>query len=436
MKSDLEIEMEGSLENKFFRTSFFDFTENTKKFIFKQLKDWYLPLFVSSRYFPKISTKQNFIVDKIVWNFIKYLYKSEKKLIKDFHSNIEFLGDIHPNGLIKTKIGNKIVFPAKFDCESFIPELLKILDPKFSEYFVKFECYNNLFVRDFISASNDFENINDIEKYYFNFGRIIPFLLFFRTIDQHIENVICNKQYPLFFDIETCAVPEIIDEKYSIFYTGLITESKDINIGSLNGESEKIKSYFVPILKFDNTNPKINWVSISKNHYFNRPKLQNKRIQIKDFLAMLISGFETGSKQLQLNKDNLLTEIKKSKSYTRIILRPTSIYFILQQKIFFPHIFLQESFSIEKFFRQELLQNKIYLNCSLDMEGLLKYEVNSLLHGQIPVFYMKINDNLIYDAYGKILGKTEKNPSDYILNQSINLDSFLAENLENIKVFF
>jgi lantibiotic modifying enzyme len=108
----------------------------------------------------------------------------------------------------------------------------------------------------------------------------------------------------------------------------------------------------------------------------------------------------------------------------------------LQQKIFFPHIFLQESFSIEKFFRQELLQNKIYLNCSLDMEGLLKYEVNSLLHGQIPVFYMKINDNLIYDAYGKILGKTEKNPSDYILNQSINLDSFLAENLENIKVFF
>lgn len=344
------------------------------------------------------------------------------------------MGDIHPNEIIKVKTNNNsIVYPAQFDCDSFIPESLNKIDEKFLNYFVKPINQNGYFFRDFILPSNDFKNKKDISGFYVNFGKIIPFLLFFRAVDQHIENVICNKQYPVFFDLETYAVPELLDEKYSIFNTGLITESKDVNIGSLDGESGKIKSFFVPILEFDGNNPKLKWVSNCKKQYFNRPTLNAGRVFLRDFLQYIVKGFEEGTKLLNKNKNFLLKETKSSNAYTRIILRPTSIYFILQQKVFFPHIFLQKGFSLENFFIRELKENKIYVQCNIDMDALLKYEVDSLLNGQIPVFYMKINDNLIYDAFRNVIGRTKKKPSDYIIDQSSFLDSFLSETLENIK---
>lgn len=77
MKSGLEINLERILEEKFFQDSFLRFSAGTKNVLLKQLKDWYLPLFVSSFYFPQISIGNTFLVDKIIRSLLLYISKIE-----------------------------------------------------------------------------------------------------------------------------------------------------------------------------------------------------------------------------------------------------------------------------------------------------------------------------------------------------------------------
>ncbi len=343
----------------------------------------------------------------------------------------EPLGDIHPNKSTKFKRDNKVIYKNFPDYGNVIKDLSSRIFDDYQSFFPLITKSSDYFFRDYISTDITTENKDVVREYYYNLGRIIPFLLFIRSIDLNAENMIIQLPYPVFFDMETIFSGEFQDnsKKYNIQRTGLI-KMEDNDTSTLTGGIDKRESLLKPILCGDNENPYIKWRFPSKGKFSNIPKLKGHTIYPLDYIYFIKKGYiETFTKILD-KKETLSNIVKDSEITFRVILRPTRIYRFFILKSCYPQVYLNQNIKI-------FLANSLYdcdLIYSITNKDVLEYEINTLSSFQIPTFYSGLKNKEIFSSEGKIVASWEKSQFDIWNKYQENLNTkFFKEQFKTLQ---
>ena len=312
----------------------------------------------------------------------------------------EPLGDIHPNESTKFQDGNKVVYKDLPDYGDLIAVLSSKVFDDYKSFFPKIIKHNNYCFRDYISADTETEKEETVEKYYYNLGKIIPFLLFIRSIDVNAENMIVHLPYPVFFDMETIFSGEFADKskQYDLTKTGLI-KMEDNDTSILTGGLHKRDSLLKPILCGSMRKPCIKWRCSSKGKSSNIPELKGHTVHPLDYINSIKGGYLETSQKIINNKEILLNIVKEAEANLRIILRPTRIYRFFILESCYPQIYLYQN--INSFLKYKL--SNCDLIYSIIDKNLLSYEVKALSNLQIPTFYSNLKDREILSSEGKVV---------------------------------
>src|SRR3989344_3882707 len=275
-------------------------------------------------------------------------------------------------------------------------------------------------------------NIN-LDKFYFNIGKLLSLALFFRIIDLNAENIIIkDNQYPFAFDLECMLTPKIKRTRFDIQHTGILLDQLTDNHSAILGGYYKVFSYLKPIIYFENrTKPKIVWKTLSKGYTQNKPL--NLFEHPYKYINNITRGFEFGNKILINNKYSIVEKLNNTKASIRILLRPTRVYKFIQNKFSYPNIYTKQN--VDKVIERELKKSKYFNIGSINDKKLLNYEKNELLNYFIPLFYSKIDDNNIYTSKNEVIGTLTETPLNGWKNHLKSYDKFSkTQELKLVKI--
>lgn len=240
----------------------------------------------------------------------------------------------------------------------------------------------------------------DISRYYYNFGSLAAVLYVLKGTDFHEENVIVSKDKPYLLDLETL----LQNTEHSI-------------------KNNKISTIFDTALFYT----KENWIDISgysgmnTENKFNLVKFNDQYINPYDYLNDTISGFhETGFRLLE--NIGRVTELVKrcfSQTYSRIIIRDTSIYDKVQK-----NILKRMPLTSDIAYEYKKMAYWKYLNKYIISGEIIDCEIDSLENGDIPYFYLNSNEKQLKCSNKKLNIFYKLSPLENVLQMISNL-SFL-----------
>ncbi|WP_243344391.1 type 2 lanthipeptide synthetase LanM [Anaerococcus sp. AGMB09787] len=334
------------------------------------------------------------------------------------------MGDAHNNGkfvcLLEFENNKKLIYkPRSMSIDSKLIDLSKFISLKSNGAI-------NIYVPDVITKcdygyaefiqENSCKSNLQIKKYYKNMGYIMGLLYFLQSKDYHGENIINSGDKPYLIDNETILhkidssvlyknCTEFIYNKInnSVFSTGLlpysIYSSKNnlsMEVGALN--SGKIrKSPFKTQEIVNKKTDKIKIISVFKNlmTFPSSPKINEKSVSCEMYLRDIEDGFIEFFKFILGIKKEFIETIKKlfANEKVRYIYRNTNTYTQLLETSKHP----------------DLLENKIdryiyFLRLYTVTEdnnvdkAICSREIKYLLNNDIPMFYIKCNENIVYDT--------------------------------------
>jgi len=235
---------------------------------------------------------------------------------------IKFIGDFHMP-LTKILVDSKVLYKNYLGLDTVLKEILSVLT-NFSKYFPNFELDSNNYIsREFVEVD---KILVDFEKYYFNLGYAISFLLAFRAIDLNIENVLVSNNLPCFFDIEFLFTPlfKTVLKKYNISISSLLNDTNLDDISAMN-PGKTVRTFTRPYVYLKKEDIEIKWENNFNKSRSNLPEnfsLHNS----SDFLQNILDGFDAGVLYILENRDLILEILPKLDGFTRTILKPTSVY--------------------------------------------------------------------------------------------------------------
>lgn len=257
------------------------------------------------------------------------------------------------------------------------------------------------------------ESKKQISNYYTKFGGIMAIMYFFGANDLHYENIIASKDDPMVIDLESIfsshLKQNVIDEnsgffravdvvRDSVLSMGILPsklyvgENKDgFDAGGMNYQEKQLSPVKSMMVLNDGTDDiKLKMGNIYLEGSENTPKFQNECINIKDYLDNLINGFETVYMWIINNKKKFINFVTREFCHTRIrvVLKPTFLY--AQLNLFSKHPYFLTSKSAHEMFVARI---GVYSK----NDDITKSEIQALNRGEIPYFYMKFEDESLYD---------------------------------------
>ena len=211
--------------------------------------------------------------------------------------------------------------------------------------------------------------------------------------------MIVNLPYPVFFDMETIFSGEFANKLkiYNIKRTGLVKMDHESDTSTLTGGISSRESLLKPLICGDTKKPYIRWRVNSKGKFLNIPKLRESNVHPSKYLRYIEEGYNETSGKLLLKKKCLFNIVKETKSYVRVIIRPTRIYRFLLLKSYYPQIYLHQGLS--SFFRNSLQNYDVIYK--INDRSLLNTEITALLNSQIPTFYSDLKEKEILSFEGE-----------------------------------
>ena len=335
----------------------------------------------------------------------KYFFGTEKENIAEIINS----GDWHNNKcvvVILFESGNKIVFkPTKGENIVFLKEILRFFFCE--EYIDLYDCVlvkNGMWVR-FIDHTEIYKQ-NEINQFYFNYGKILFVSYLLGINDLHYENIIAHNQYPVITDVETIFSSYLFFDThqfdynaqylatkklvYGVMATGLIpifsmTEYFGGDVSCLSNKGIKIA---VERIKNENRDDLYIYSDYEIIKQYNH--LPNMDIDPLLYGAYVSKGFEEATLICEKN----IVKIKKyisdnlSKVEARIILNMTKGYSRIVR------------IKNEPKYRNNMeLFNKLLLNLKRNNQfnaEVYAFEVVELESGNIPSFYWNIDRNEVY----------------------------------------
>lgn len=416
-----------------------------KKDLIKAFEDIFISSIIENFYLSNENSLENFLssLDKdslsAKFPFLMSVFSDFRNELSQLVLNIDgdlirIVGDVHPDRSTKIRVDNKIVYREKFTSYNLEDFLSK--DDIYRNYFPKKSSNGKLIFRDYIEPSYNTTSIDEIRKYYYNFGFIIPLILYLRAIDLFAENMLVDLPFPKFFDFECLFMPgNDREDEYSIEYTGLINNNTNRDISALTGGLEPQVSLLKSILTGSNNRPVIKWRTISKRKLMNIPFIDNVLVNPFDFVESLENGYKQGLTYLRVKEQEIFDFINQNQIFTRVLLRPTRNYRSILLKYYYPQTYRQypnlQLYLMEQLEKQDFIFKSIARERK-SKENIIEYEVGCLSKNVIPIFYMDIKTDTIIGADGFPLGLFPYSPYEIFNHKRESFDW----NLNPITKFF
>lgn len=287
---------------------------------------------------------------------------------------------------------------------------------------------------------------NDIELFFYNQGVISALLYYLNSSDNHYENVIVNKDFPYYIDLECFYMHRSnnklleVQENFiknvdsTIFRTGIfpvaISDSY-MNISALTGRKENILNpyYKYKDYNIEKNNISSDFIEVKTMDHKNLVRINGEIVEPIQYLNQIKKGFKDISEKIIGNKEYYIEQLLKIVQYDtakfRYIYRPTHIYDRVLKLLREPYYIV----NIENARRAVLsIQNE-----NLEENILIhEYELEELLNGDIPIFYAQ-NKNLVLGNGHIILNYFDVSLSDSICNNIYELtNEKISTEIENI----
>lgn len=226
-------------------------------------------------------------------------------------------------------------------------------------------------------VTSDVETLEDVEKYFYNFGIMTALFHGLGTVDMHYENIIANGIKPCAIDLETLLKTErnsntkvvkssaaMIDFNCSVNSTCVMP--KRIHLGSMISPlyGNELKSSSLPCF-------------------------QGVHYTIEGYEEKFLSGFSDGYERVLAHREEIISMLENYKDATlRIVLRNSSYYGRL-----LGILHMQENLCGEEN-RQQIL-NKLQLHGKGFSSTVIEHEKKSLIEGEIPYFCVRLDGNAL-----------------------------------------
>jgi len=374
-----------------------------------------------------VKRKIHYIVQfykEIIENFIADIQDIEHCLCKDRRVNAigkvyGNFSDVHNEGKQVVKIeldnGDSLYYkPHSMKNEKLYMKMLQWISKKTniqqkSYLFLSYENHSWTTIVKYKSCENE----EQLKNYYLRMGVQLFLVYLLSTKDLHYENIIAAGEYPVLIDLETlvniCYNKEresVNDEilyqlAQSVLYTGLLpycswnNEGKGIDNSAISGGRSGKYPFKVPVI----INAKTSEMAVSYDY----PQIREKKnlATIKGvfqnperYKEEIILGFSKAYREVMKHKKefcDFYNEIPSLES--RFLVRDTQYYSMLISSSYHPSLLMNS------------MEREIFLNVirkSDKDEELVNSEINSMLKGDIPYFYYKLDDTALYDMGGKV----------------------------------
>lgn len=293
------------------------------------------------------------------------------------------------------------------------------------------------------------ETIEEVLCFYKRVGGLLAIVYVLDGTDFHYENFVAHRDHPVLVDVETIMQPNLpkpstdsYDHGFhkrignyqladSILRTGLlpvwnISPGKhpvDLSgLGCVESQTSHFKSIswlkvntdeMMPIYEYSKIYPCSNVV-----------RLNGRTILPNNFADIITDGFQQMYRFIIKCRDKLLENRKPfltlSSCSPRIVLRPTSIYRQLQERLLHPK-YLKSG--VDRSIELEIL-GKYRLESGLPvfLNQVLNSEVQAMEKLDIPIFHAKANRLLLLTDFSRIIGSCFESPSwDRVLTRLKNL---------------
>lgn len=257
---------------------------------------------------------------------------------------------------------------------------------------------------------------HDTNVAYYNLGLCSSIFSTLGANDLHDENIIFDKEYPYFIDLETClqpyfgqrinSLPMFMEHALlnsiantSIIPAQLVSFLNEILVGAINSPyPQKTKTKIFTFKNFGTdamdiakdlliTNQYSNPLLTKNSEYFNPLPLQ------KHF----IDGFSQGYMKILEKKEEIQRFLDKANCISRVVARPTDQYYLMIDACLFPENLVSED-TMNRVLKY-LKPSKLFQNEDL-ANDVLEEEKKVLKLADIPYFY--------YEDKTKILQSTNR----------------------------
>lgn len=237
----------------------------------------------------------------------------------------------------------------------------------------------------------NFSSLNEIEKYYYNFGILLSVSSVLNITDLHYENIISNVN-PVTIDLETAFhCNEINDKNPRVICTHLLPHTLKYSSGIVSIEHSGIGNIFES-QQYENNMVRGNTVEFS-----------GEMKSSLNFIGKIKDGFLDAYCKIENNKNWFSEILNKVKGNThRVLFNSTEVYYSYLNASMHPNL-LREPEKRKEYIRECLLTDRSYHGDEL----VLACEIDSIMDGDVPRFTCEINGNVIFykgNAISKLNG--------------------------------
>lgn len=286
------------------------------------------------------------------------------------------------------------------------------------------------------------DSLSQVHDFYYRIGSYLAVFYTFNTNDLHYENLICNGEHPIFFDLETLVLCQAkLDSNldmyiapFDVINTGIlpIRNSEglfDVNLSAIftgTTSSKKIIDTYLIEDEKDDWIYKSEYVNVNGGK--NLCKINGKEVNPWLVENDIIEGFSDAFQIVKENKNIILNIINKNKKKLTIrqLLRPTYVYAKFIKASLTPNV-LMDSNKFEEVF------NILSKNFKKGNFGFLRVEseVRDLRKGYIPSFFNRFTDTNLYSGNDIICENYfSESPINIVKN---SLDNLTLEKMESQK---
>lgn len=291
----------------------------------------------------------------------------------------------------------------------------------------------------------------EIESYYTRVGIQVCLAYILGITDLHFENIIPHGEYPVIVDMEFIADRRLSDYVHSenmgdilkdtVANTGLLPtatgDGSGVNVGGLGEIAEQTASYKMPVVIHPGTSDMaITYREPKVDSGRSLPVWNGKKTDYREYIPFIVDGFTKAYQTVLHNKKEFVRNFADDVELkSRFLFRSTQEYFMYQNTMNFPALLKNRE---ERRLMLFHMDKGLYCNERYRKE-ILNYEIDSVYHHIIPVFYAhgkdlymgngeRLRDYFSYDGKKQILSRMEKlSRGDYGLQRKVMETIFLSQ---------
>ena len=239
----------------------------------------------------------------------------------------------------------------------------------------------------------------ELEQYYERFGVHLFLTWILGTRDLHFENVIASGAYPVMVDLEvllsandnkaqTMQDAVLMELSKSVLFSGLLPyyhwnkEGEGIDGSALGGKDGQVYPFKIPTIVDDKTsNMRVEYIHPVTHAANNLATLQGDFVSPARYEAEIHRGFMMAYQAVVVDKDAFLQEAEILQNVRiRYLVADTQRYSMLLNSSYHPSLLRDP---IER----EIFLHAIWMGRDDAEAPMVAYEVQSMAHGDIPLFY-------------------------------------------------